>query len=446
MKLIQVRYKDSNGKTHPQYVIRQVGAAQFEVIDELKNEVVGGPYTTAREAKDYLVEIDEEKLNAGRARNWTTHQECMKRMLPPRKPQRLFSGLVGRLPEPETPTAPAPVLGSVATAEEVMEDFGIEPKNPKPKLPDSFRTLLNLEPSDIIALWHVELDRITEFTQVDVLVSPQTIQHRIDRLMKVISASKAIVEGLSVHVMKIRRDEILDKSTREKFKTEERSRRARCNAKLFKYRLALKTGNYHEKVWRWVTKPVTLRDVLDDELILRDVTVFDENALRVHKMDLQSYEQISRLGVEALDELGETEKEQKTTWKLFRRWENCAILQAILHGIIVPRRDLFETMGLGKLAEDLKDAQDAAEEATWDTATLNLLAKTGGACWSGRVRIQSAGYRYNKDGSIAQRKLYSFERPTKMTEGEGASGYGRGENEGSRWGNWNDDAEGYDLR
>jgi hypothetical protein len=67
MKLIQVRYKDSNGKTHPQYVIHQAGAARFEVIDELTNEIVGGPYTTAREAKDYLAEIDEEKLNAGRA-------------------------------------------------------------------------------------------------------------------------------------------------------------------------------------------------------------------------------------------------------------------------------------------------------------------------------------------------------------------------------------------
>jgi hypothetical protein len=103
------------------------------------------------------------------------------------------------------------------------------------------------------------------FAEMDFLVPVEMLQHRIERLKKLIAASKAIIEGLSKHIMKLRRakDDILDKPAQEKFKREETARTVRSNTKLFKYRAALRNGNYRERIWRYQMQAVYFRDLVD---------------------------------------------------------------------------------------------------------------------------------------------------------------------------------------
>src|SRR5690348_4698460 len=67
-------------------------------------------------------------------------------MMPPRKPVRLFTGLVGHPPEPIS-INPTMKIGGVAVSEdELRAKFGVEETKPLPKLPDSYRQTLNLDP------------------------------------------------------------------------------------------------------------------------------------------------------------------------------------------------------------------------------------------------------------------------------------------------------------
>ena len=99
------------------------------------------------------------------------------------------------------------------------------------------RQTLMLEAEDLIALFDstdaTKIGVREVFAEMDFLVPRGFLEHRIERLKKVIATSKAIIEGLSARVMKLRRgkDEVLDKATCEKFKREENGRIARSNAK-----------------------------------------------------------------------------------------------------------------------------------------------------------------------------------------------------------------------
>src|SRR5215472_13644880 len=122
----------------------------------------------------------------------------------PRK--RAFTGMVGLPPEPVEPVQPAPVLNEPVVDEKTLaEEFGVEDRKAKPKLPDSCRTLLNLAPDDIMAFFDAVVGQKTEFVETDFLVPKEMLEGRVRRLQMVIARSKEIVEGLSVRVMKIRR-------------------------------------------------------------------------------------------------------------------------------------------------------------------------------------------------------------------------------------------------
>jgi len=348
--------------------------------------------------------------------------------------------------------------------EQARQFFGVKPKperrhGEKKKIIDNYRQLLNKEPEDLIAIFGAKVGEITVFEQINTAVSPTVLQRRIERLQKLIAASKSIIDGMASRIIKIRRgtdDPLLnDKAAREKYKREENGRIARCNAKLFRYRAALRSGNYAESVYRHITKPVLFSDVVDDHMTFRTITDVrwedtDEirtGGLHTHNrtelmayfrdghMDLDAYRAVMTLGDPALVELGETESEQKDTWDNIRRWENAVLRAAVYHGVIpAPAREIAELMGVGAVLDEHDDPIDA------DTTEDALAIKTGGACYGGRVK--SEGFRY-RNGKIVQRALSSFDKPTR---GERTGPGGHDDPGFQSLGDTSDDAESYDPR
>jgi len=297
----------------------------------------------------------------------------------------------------------------------------------------SMRQTLMLDAEDLIALFDATpVTKIGEklvFQQADFLVPREMLEHRIEKLKKLIAASKGVVEGLSARVMKIRRaeDNVLDKTTREKFKREENQRMAHSNAKLFRYRQALRVGNYHEKIWRWETQPVYFREVVDDCMTFTEygepryergeykvpangagywTTNLVRDVIATRIFDVSRYEVMMQLDAGALRLAGASEEEQRRTWANCQRWENCVIKAAVFHGVLRPRQDLLDLLALNPY---VREALDASEEIESDETENALALKTGGACYNGV--IHGAGYRYNlKTGAFRRRALESFDK------------------------------------
>ena len=205
--------------------------------------------------------------------------------------------LVGRNFEPAPQPVKAAVTRPVVDEETLRAQLGVEAPKKKFKLPDTYRTILNLDPQDIIDFFNAVIDHRDEFVQVDFVVPSSMLEHRIARLKRVIAASRAVIEGMAVNIIKIRRgkdDPLLDdKTIREsKYRRDENARIARCNAKLFQYREALRTGkNLHQKIWRTVTKPVYFHDEVDDSVTFRivtDVRWFETEKLYTGKLQTHS--------------------------------------------------------------------------------------------------------------------------------------------------------------
>lgn len=355
------------------------------------------------------------------------------------RPAGLTQRLVGGPTEPETAPKSNPMLKSPVISENSLRHlFGLaKQEEPKHKIPDSYRSLLNLGPQDIIDFFDVKIGEYVEFSQVDFVVPVSMLEHRIHRLEKLIKCSKQIIEGMASRIIKIRRgknDPLLnDKAAREKYKRGENARIARLNAKLFRYRAALRSGNYHETSFQWNTKNVYFRDVVDDEKDFKTVldTLVTSGAIidqiRHEVVDLEAYRAVMSLGQPALDELGETESEQKERWQYMTQWENAVISAAVFHKIIIPRRDLAELLGLGAIL-------DEAEYIEADTTQDSLAIKTKGACYGGRIRSEGFG-----------RALSGFDKPLRSLGSLDSGGDYQDSGFGSL-GNLSDDVESYDPR
>src|SRR6266550_3706748 len=404
-------------------------------------------------------------------------------MMQRRKVQRAFTGLVGLPPEPNEPVPPTPIAaqepgvselppvsmpvaqrgglaglasqeyraprdpttgklldkdaGAGSTEAQARALFGIVPPTlSHPKAPlvsnefPSMRQTLMLDAEDLIDLFDPTPDtRIGErevFAEMDFLVPSEMLQHRIERLKKLIAASKAIIEGLSVRVMKVRRDgDILDKATRETFKREESARIARSNVKLSRYRAAHHDGNYREKIWCYQTKGVYFRDFVDDCMTFTDygetyyaqgefktpadgagyyTTNLVRDIIATRIFDVSRYEVMMGLDNSALHLMGMSDAEQKRTWANVRRWENCVIKAAVYHGVLRPRQDLLDLLALSPYVQAALHAIESEVEA--DETENALALKTGGACYGGGIR--SAGVRFS-NGVFRRRSLESFE-------------------------------------
>jgi hypothetical protein len=363
--------------------------------------------------------------------------------------------MVGPPPEPVHKSAPKPVVGAAIDEDKLRQQLGVTKPEKRVALPSAYRTLLNLDPSDIIEFFDTVVDYTDVFEQVDFIVPPQMLEHRIRRLQALIATSKSYIEGMASRIIKIRRgkdDPLLDdKAAREKYKREENARIARSNVKLSHYRAALRSQKQlHKKVWRVVTKPVYFRDLVDDHMTFCTVTDtgwFETDKLftgglqthtrvelfeylRYGSVDLESYRAVMSLGESALAELGETEVQQRETWDNIRQWENLVIVAAVRHRVIIPRRELAELMGLGGVLDENDLAYIGSDVEN------KLAVKTGGACYGGRIR--SEGYRY-RNGSIRQRGLSSFDKPLKTDAGGDYHDPGF-----QSLNNLSDDAESYD--
>ena len=380
------------------------------------------------------------------------------------KVQRAFTGMVGLPPEPaETPVVSSlPELVPLTDAE-LSEIAAASKENKSPVLFQSMRSTLMLEPEDLIALFEeTPTTRVGEklvFQQADFLLPAEMLQHRIERLKKIIAASKAIIDGLSVRVMKIRRaeDDVLDKPTREKFKREETGRMARSNAKLSRYRAALRAGNYREKVWCYQTQPVYFRDVVDDCMTFTDKgeayyikgkpKTFEGTMYDTHDLvcdvtesgiyDVSRYEVVMRLDADALRLL-----EKKGAWTYWQRWENAVIKAAVFHGVLRPRKDLLNLLGLMPFVQAALAATESEVEA--DETENALALKTGGACYNGV--IHGAGYRYNlKTGASRRRALEDFDKEAPKKDWDSVNP-GGADSGFTSLKNITDDAESYDPR
>jgi hypothetical protein len=377
---------------------------------------------------------------------------------------------IGPPPEPVHKSAPRisgnvahnsnGVMGGVPAAvideDTLRRQLGVAKSEPKFKLPDSYRTLLNLDPQDLVDFFDVVIDHRDVFEQVDFIVPAAMLEQRIRRLQALIKASKAVIEGMASHIIKIRRgkdDPLLDdKAQREKYKREENHRIVQSNVKLSQYRAALRSGKeLHEKIWRTVSKPLRFRDLVDDHQTFRTVTDtgwFETDKLftgglqthtrvelfeylRHGSVDLESYRAVMSLGESALAELGETEAQQRETWDNIRQWENLVIVAAVRHRVIIPRRELAELMGLGGVLDESDLAYIGSD------AENKLAVKTGGACFGGGIKGE--GYRYHKR-RVRQRGLSSFDKPLKPME----NGDGYHDSGFQSLDNLSDDAESYD--
>jgi hypothetical protein len=386
--------------------------------------------------------------------------------------QRLFTGRTGFPTEPLKPSQPNPAPQTEGMSEgEVRSEFGVSaPAAPSRPPVLSMRKALMLDAEDLIALFDetpaaTVAERII-FAEMDFVVPPEMIQHRIERLKKVIAASKVIVEGLSVRVMKLRREEdnILDQTTREKFKRDENARIARSNAKLYRYRMALRDGNYHEKIWRDHIQPVYFRDLVDDVMTFKEFGpthyadgvykkftatgggYWTTHLVRDYKarvFDVSRYETMMGLDQSTLQLAGATEEEQQRTWANLQRWENAVIKAAVFHGVLRPRPDLMEHLSLMPFVQAALAATETLEA---DDAENALAFKTGGACFGGRIK--SAGYRYgtseSKSGnSFRRRSLESFDKGKSPAAWDDAR---QTSDTGSSLHDIHDDAESYDPR
>jgi hypothetical protein len=339
---------------------------------------------------------------------------------------RVGPRLAGLPSEPQESVQNPTIKGTTISEDGLRRQFGVVKQDAKPKIPESYRQLLNLDPQDIINFFDVKVGEYAEFAQMDFIVPPSMLEHRIRRLQKVIACSKQIVEGLASRIIKIRRgkdDPLLNnKATREKYKREENARIARCNEKLFRYRTALHSGkDYNEKIWRTVSKPLYFHDMVDDHIVFETITdIRWENTdtiftggyahTRVELIEyfrkgfvcLEAYRAVMSLGEAALAELGDTEAKQKETWQNIKHWENAVIRAAVYHKLITPRRDLADLLGLSAVLDedDVYIEHDSTEDA--------LATKTGGACYGGRIKGE--GFRYTSGKPVA-RALSSFDKP-----------------------------------
>ena len=367
--------------------------------------------------------------------------------------------LVGLPPEPSEIVSTPVIKGEALSEKQLRKSLGLKVEEKQTKLPSSYRSLLNLDPDDLVNFFNAQVGERREFTEVDFVVPRPMLEHRIARLKRVIACSKEIIEGMSARVIKIRRgkdDPLLDdKAAREKYKREENSRIARSNVKLFLYRKTLNTGkDLHQKIWGEVKKPTYFRDLVGDYMLFSVVTdvrweqtdKLFTGGLQTHmrvqlleyvrrgEMNLESYRAVMLLGESALIELGETEAEQKEVWNNIRQWENAVIRAAVFHGIITPRRDLAELLGLGSILDE--DDEPILADTTEDA----LAIKTGGACYGGRIRGEGRRFR---NGRFAARELSSFDKPLGSINDRSA------EYQDSGFGSLRDitdDAESYDPR
>jgi hypothetical protein len=388
--------------------------------------------------------------------------------------QRAFTGRTGFPSESDDtpamlpPSQPPPQQMSES---QVRAKFGVSaPVAPPTPSVFAMRQALILSPEDLIVLFDesptTKIGEREVFAEMDFLVPAEMLQHRIERLKKLIAASKALWEGLSKHIMKLRRatDDILDKRTQEKFKREESARIARCNAKLFRYRAALRNGNYREKIWRYQVQPVYFRDLVDDVMTFEDLgpchyandkfknppnggSYWTTNLVRDVKarlFDVSRYEVMMRLDQSTLGLAGETEEEQQRTWFNVQRWENAVIKAAVFHGVLHPRADLVELLSLMPFVQAALRAIESVEADETENA---LALRTDGACYGGRIK--SAGYRFrtseSKSGgsSYRRRPLESFDKgkpPASWDDTKQSS------DTGSNLHNIHDDAESYDSR
>jgi hypothetical protein len=296
-----------------------------------------------------------------------------------------------------------------------------------------------LGPEDLIGFFDAQIGSYTDLIQVDFIIPPSMIQHRLRRLQKVINRANELINSWDVGVMKIRRgkDNVLDKPSREKYKREERARLTRCYAKRAKYYTAAKQEKYVEKVWRIVEKPICFRDMIDDCMVFTNVveTKWVEHAdiwldgefrndvtgaieiLSHGQFDLDGYKSVMKLGFAALAELGETHEEMQKAWKNLVRWEDCVIAAAIRYRVIQPRYDLAVFLGLEKVVTNLNNQVAMEDFEQRDVHPEDVLAlKTGGKCFFGQVRIQSEGFWYRANGMPVPRPLSGFDKPTRMTD------------------------------
>ena len=154
--------------------------------------------------------------------------------------------------------------------------------------------------------------------------------------------------------------------------------------------------------------------------------------------DVERYEVVMRLDQNALELLGESANDQKTSWHNWRRWENAIIKAAVFHKVLRPRPDLLEMLSLMPFVRHALNAVDE-NEIEADRTEDALAIKTGGACYGGRIRGAGFDYRGSKPH---RRSLTSFDKPMPPEKSEWDA-----EDSGfSNLENLSDDAESYDPR
>jgi hypothetical protein len=268
----------------------------------------------------------------------------------------------------------------------------------------NYPQILQISRSKLVELLDVPVTTEPRFTDQRVMKSTDLVTNRIaqieserpalearmDELKTLIKESENIIDGLSVRAMKIRRgkDEVLDKSTREKFKREESKKIDQYKVELKAVREQLdpeRVTKLKERLDKWGDNP------LDYEVksVETQVPVLFRTKF-VPPLDFEGplpdgYD----YGVDAYVQMvyhydGTTDG--LSVFKPWLKFENEIVLQGIRWGLIRPSAKLLKAhpsleVGPSAKFQDVGTQDDIEADETENV----LIAKTGGAAIGGGV-------------------------------------------------------------
>jgi hypothetical protein len=271
----------------------------------------------------------------------------------------------------------------------------------------SYVDVLGIDRADLIQLLDLPAGTKPRLTEEKILKDHSTLDARILELKAQIEESERLIKSWSASAMKLLRPEdILDKSTREKFKRDERKKIAEAEQDIHDLRVRLK---------EWADNPANYDSILK--------TVYVVQSLRA-RIDLRMLEEHDIKQFEDEKEVVSVDKyldilsngllfPDRRTWRKWEEFENEIVIEAIRWGLIKFEKDLPQNTTAEYQPEDTV-AQDNAEIA--------LIVKTGGSqigasiygggtTWSGKPRASG-----NFD------KTLEFGNKDKGQSGSGAGG------------------------
>jgi hypothetical protein len=262
---------------------------------------------------------------------------------------------------------------------------------------------------------------------------------RIEELKKAIEQSNEIVEGLSVRVMKLRRDpnNILDKSTRERFKREESKKIDGAKEEIVKLRRSIRDlpdlVDLQHRASNWGKSKTDYELVavtVDGPVSFETKFTLPPPIAEDHPgQSLETYEVFLRSNDLLMDYAARLRQ-----WLEVDSWrylENEIVIQAIAWKLVRPSKAALDKY------PDLQRGARSDQDYVQDDTENALILKTGGA------EIGASIYNFGKNASGSVRHSGSFDNTVAYGNKDGKGAHGEAGTGSETW-TGDDDADGFD--